>query len=295
MRVTNNLVFNSMINDISRTNEDILKTQETLASGKKVNKPSDDPVAMTSIISYQKLLARVEQYSRNVQSAQAYLTNADSALSSAETAVSRLSELATSQSSGTATAATRLSAASEVEGLYDELISLANTSVGGRYIFSGYKFTTEPFAPGGAYSGDNNETALFIGESNQYTYGITGNKVFKGVGISGGVDVFNIVQGFKTALETNDVTGIQNAIDTLDDANTQIVNMNVQIGARGNTLTSQKNWLDSFTTELNILVSNIEDADITKVATELVLEQTTLQALLAITARIDDLNIFKFI
>ncbi|MBI5682835.1 MAG: flagellar hook-associated protein FlgL [Deltaproteobacteria bacterium] len=294
MRVTNAMLFDTASRDISRTSEDILKTQEMLA-GKKVNRPSDDPVAMSNILDLRKVLARVTQYSRNVQSAQGYLTNAESSLSSVENTLSRLRELAVSQSSGTATAATRLSTASEVNDLYDELLAIGNTSVGGRYIFSGYKFTTVPFDSSGAYSGDNNETALFTGESNQYTYGVTGNKVFRGVGISGGVNVYQIVDDFKTALTSNDITGIQDAIDELDDAGTQITNIIAQIGARGNALGSQADYLDSFTAELEILVSGIEDADITKVATDLALQQTTLQALLTVAARVDELNIFKFI
>ncbi len=295
MRVTNNMLFDLLTNELLRSNERLLGTYETLSSGKKVNRPSDDPVAASGILDYKKILANLDQYKRNIQFAEEYLANTETALSEVTNTLSRLRELAVEQASDSATAETRLNASYEVDTLFNGLIAAGNTRFGDRYLFSGYLTTTQPFDTSGTYSGDNNESTLKIGQGITFTYGITGNKIFKGVGTTGGVDIYTIVQNFSTALQANNETNIQAAIATLDSSISQINDIVAELGARLNRLESQKEVIGGFRVEAEIILSGMEDADMTDVSIELAMNQTSLEALQLATSKVLELNIFRFI
>ncbi len=295
MRVTNKMLLSTLFNDISKTNTRLLKSYGQLASGKKINTPSDDPLAVHGILQYKRVISDTEQYQRNIQHAEGYLATSEAVISETTNNLSRLRELAVSQATGTATPETRLDTSFEVGELFNELISTGNSKFGDRYLFAGYLSDTVPFTSSGVYGGDSNETALQIGPSTTFSYGVTGNKLFKGVGFAGGVDIYQIVQDFKTALEGDNATEIQNAIGNLDNALNQVDKVTAQIGARINRIDAQKASLDSFLLEAQQLLSNAEDTDFTSVTTELALQQTTLEALLASSSRVNSLNIFNFI
>ncbi len=295
MRVTNKMLLSTLFNDISKTNTRLLKSYAQLASGKKINTPSDDPLAVHGILQYKRVISDTEQYQRNIQHAEGYLATSEAVISETTNNLSRLRELAVSQATGTATPETRLDTSFEVGELFKELISTGNSKFGDRYLFAGYLSDTSPFNSAGVYGGDNNESALQIGPLTNFTYGTTGNKLFKGVGFAAGVDIYQIVQDFKTALEGDNTTGIQTAIGNLDNALNQVDKVTAQIGARINRIDTQKASLDGFLLEAQQLLSNAEDADFTSVTTELALQQTTLEALLASSSRVNSLNIFNFI
>jgi len=289
------MVLSTLFNDLSRTNNRLLNNYNQLASGKKVNTPSDDPLAVRGILQYKQIISDTEQYQRNIQHAEGYLATSESVLAGVTNTLSRLREIAVSQGTDTANTETRLDTSFEVGELFNELISNGNSKFGDRYLFAGYLSDTAPFSSSGVYGGDSNETALKIGPSTTFTYGTTGNKLFKGVGFTGGVDIYQIVQDFKTALEGDNTTNIQNAIGNLDSALNQVDKVTAQVGARINRVDAQKTSLDSFLLEATQLLSNAEDADFTSVTTELSLQQTTLEALLASSSKVNTLNIFKFL
>ncbi|MFQ5330218.1 MAG: flagellar hook-associated protein FlgL [Thermodesulfobacteriota bacterium] len=295
MRVTNKMILSTLFNDISKTNTRLFKSYAQLASGKKVNTPSDDPLAVNGILQHKRIISDTEQYQRNIEHAKGYLATSESVMSELTNNLSRLRELAVSQGSGTANAETRLDISFEVGELFNQLVSAGNSKFGDRYLFAGHLSDTPPFDSVGAYGGDSSESALQIGPSTTFTYGTTGNKLFKGVGFTGGVDIYQVVDDFKTALVGNNTTNIQNAIGNLDSALNQVDKVTAQIGARINRVDAQKTSLDNFLLEATQLLSNAEETDFTSVTTELALQQTTLEALLASSSKVNTLNIFNFI
>ncbi|MBI5598585.1 MAG: flagellar hook-associated protein FlgL [Deltaproteobacteria bacterium] len=295
MRVTGNMLFEKLSGDIQGANERLFKTYETLSSGKSINAPSDDPVAISVVFGYKDVIAGLERYSRNIDFANAYLSSAETAVSHVSDTLVRLKELAIGQASGNSTAETRMNTSYEVGELYDGLIAAGNTRTGGRYIFSGYLSAAGAFDANGNYLGDSNAASLKIGPDAAFTYGFTGEKIFKGVGIPAGVDIYKIVGDFKTALETNNVAGLQTAIDDLDKAASQINDITAETGARMNRLDSEKDMIDGFSLEARTLLSGIEDADLAKVSIALATQQTTLQALQAAISKVFELNIFNFL
>jgi len=144
-RVTFRGTYNSMRESLMRYNRELTEANYKVATGKEVNKPSDDPVAIVSILGSRRNLAALEQYQRNITMADNWLKTTDGVLANAEDILSRARELAEQMATGTYTAQNRADTAVEIEGLILNLISLANTKLGGNQIFAGDKILTTPF------------------------------------------------------------------------------------------------------------------------------------------------------
>ncbi|VBB42513.1 putative Flagellin and related hook-associated proteins [uncultured Desulfatiglans sp.] len=146
MRVTNKLLADTVNQNLLRSVRDLLKTEEVVSSGKRINKPSDDPVGSARTLHYRRLLGAVGQYERNMNHADAWLKSTESALGTANDLLVRAKELAVYQASETASAETRAAAAAEVKVIWQEMLRLANTRFGETYIFAGHQTDSAPFA-----------------------------------------------------------------------------------------------------------------------------------------------------
>jgi flagellar hook-associated protein 3 len=116
-----------------------------VATGLRVNSPSDDPSASASMVVSLAESANVDQYTSNVNSLLPQMQTADSAISSMVSSLSSAITLGTSGANGTNSSSNRQAIASQVEGLLSTIISQANTSYEGVYVFAGSESTTPPF------------------------------------------------------------------------------------------------------------------------------------------------------
>ncbi len=144
MRVTQNMVSSQMLRNISNSYQQLSNSQQELSSGKKISKPSDDPVVASQGIAYRTDVAQVTQYTRNIDTANQWTQSSDSALNEANSVLQRVRELTVQASSDTATASDRKSIKSEVDQLTQQLSVIANTQVAGKYIFNGVNTGTPP-------------------------------------------------------------------------------------------------------------------------------------------------------
>lgn len=292
MRVTQNITYNTYINDIMRRHESLYKLSKQLSTGKAVNSPSDDPVKTDRILTSKSIVSGYEQYERNMDSGLSYLNTAEDTLASVKDALMSLQELATSAATGTADAVSRANTAASVSQLYDQLLSLANTNFDGKYIFAGYETGTSPFDQAGNYLGDANAYQIRINSTGYMTVGVNGGEVFKGTG--GGVDILQTVTDLITALSGNDSTGIQTAIGNLDQGFQQVSNAVSDIGGRITRITSAKDDLSNSRIEVETMISALEDADVAKVISELTLGQTALEAAMTSAGKVISVNIFDY-
>ena len=137
-------------------------------------------------------------------------------------------------------------------------------------------FSSRASTPG-YYDGDSAELFTDIGEGSPFAYGISGEAVFADRG-TGQVDIFEVMKNLKTAMENNDQPGIQNQINKLRDAHQQ-VQFNITIsGARMNRMEVARSYQADYEQRAADMLSKIEDADITKLATDLATMLLGLQA-----------------
>jgi len=295
VRVTTNILFETYIRDINRQYGSLFKTQRELTTGKKLSSPSDDPTRVGKLLDSKSFLSRLEQYERNIDSGVSYLGVSENALSDSNDLISRLKELAVLNATDTANPEMRKTAAIEAKSLFDGLRALANTSFEGGYIFAGNKRSNPPFDATGVYQGDTGERVININTNSSMTLGINGGKVFKGVGLTGGVDMFKVVTDLVTALNANDTAAIAASITSLESASTQVSNAIADVGGKNLKLTGTSKTITSFKLDLKISISGIEDSDITKVISELQLGNLALQAAMKSSAMISQQSLLNFL
>ena len=293
MRVTDRLLFDGLTRNLQRNSSELFRLQNIVSTGRKINKPSDDPVSISKILEYDELISRSDQYTENIDHAIGFLEVSDSALSGVGDILIRAKEIAIAQGNDTMNADDRQSASIEVQNLFEELVQLANTKLGDRYIFAGYKTQTEPFSSIGDYSGDSGEIMVEVGPGVTIKTNLPGDALFKGAG--GGIDIFTLLNDLKTNLENNDGDQIRGSLDSFDTANDIILNGRGDIGARLNRLDSTLSNTEDLKLEIMKLKSGLEDADIIKAVSDLALQQNVLEASRASSARIIEPTLLDFL
>ena len=146
IRVSENMKYNTIVNNLFRAQDSYNAAMEKMASQKKINRPSDDPVGMSRIVSLRKSRASVGQYRRNIDGCNSWIEITESKLSSVDDLLVNAQEIAIAQSTATASAGTRSISAVAVQQIMDGMLSLANSKYGDRYLFSGTRMDEEPFS-----------------------------------------------------------------------------------------------------------------------------------------------------
>ncbi|MGM0952458.1 MAG: flagellar hook-associated protein FlgL [Pseudomonadota bacterium] len=167
MRISSQQVFSGGINRLQGINSNLVDTQQQISTGKKVNKPSDDPVAAARILKLDQELRRVDTYQRNANLADNRLKQEESALESSVDIIHRVRELTVQAGSGSLSPNDRQSISAELKERLGQLANIANTrDASGEYIFSGFQGQTPAFAQDGAgdwkYQGDEGQRVLEI-------------------------------------------------------------------------------------------------------------------------------------
>lgn len=185
MRISSIEQFRQGIDSILDQQAKLNRTQQQLATGKNVLKPSDDPAVATQLLNLSALKANNVQYDRNIGTAENELELQESVLASSGNVLQRVRELVIQANNGTQGSQTRAAIADEISNLADELLQLSNTkSPSGEYIFSGYNSRTPAFAKSGAgyvYQGDQGQRLLQVSEDTQLAVRDNGAEVFQGM------------------------------------------------------------------------------------------------------------------
>lgn len=293
MRITQNLSYDAYVNDLMRRQEAIYRLNRQMATGHKVNSASDNPASAHAILTSKSLLSSIDQYDKNTDFGLAALSFTETALDRTKDALTRLQELAVTAATGLASAESRNLIKSEVDNLRSELIHLGNSNYEGRYVFAGYKTDAAAFDATGAFQGDSNTQQLKISPSGSISIGVNGGEVFRGT--AGGVDILQTVADFSAALAANDSAGVQSAITGLENSFNQVSSSVSDIGGRVSRLNATKEDFSAYRLEVKIKISDMEDADITTLISDLKSNQVALEAALASAGKVFSMNIFDYL
>src|SRR4051812_27533537 len=183
-RVSNLLRTNVSSGQITRTQEQLLKVQNELSTGKKLNTPSDDPGDAAIVQQLQKTLEQRDGYLTNLQHAQSTLSEADSAMGDLTSLVQQAQQIASANVGSDVTADQRTAAAAVVENLYNQALTLGNTQFEGQYLFGGDRSTDPPYvaeAGGIRYQGTGNDLLNQFDENTTQSFTVAAPAIFGGV------------------------------------------------------------------------------------------------------------------
>jgi len=290
MRVTQTQMSETIARYLFKQGQALSKKQEVVASGKQVNRPSDDPTGMGRILDYRKTLSTLEQYKRNIAHARVRVETSETVLDGVSEWVEKAIAVARDNTPGTGDTASWQAAASDVDNIRTQVLSLANTKVGGIFIFAGRQTDAPPFVYDGAtdqitYTGDNTADAdmhIAIGENAEITIKANGEEIFNGA-----QDVFAALKDLKDELDqpTPDPAVIKGIQGRLEEAALQIEKIRGLGSTTYKRLEVNENQLDQFIVNYEKLQSDTENADIAQAILELQSRETAYQTSLGVAAQ----------
>jgi flagellar hook-associated protein 3 FlgL len=181
-RVPEFLMYNKSQEAVTNVRDAMMKNQEKAVTGKRVNKPSDDPVNAMRSVMLKTQLQRDEQVSQNLEIAGNIVNITDSTLAELSDVIARAKELAIQMSStSNANDDVREAATKEIEQLRLRAIQLGNTRLGDRYIFGGYRTEAPPFDEGGNYFGDSGTFQIEVDKGQRLAVNLPGLYPFFGI------------------------------------------------------------------------------------------------------------------
>jgi flagellar hook-associated protein 3 FlgL len=294
MRVNPNPMLD-LLAALSRTRQDTQQALLELSSGRRVNQPSDDPAASAILVQNHDQVVFTARYLQSLSSIQGQFQTADSALSSVILSMTRALTLGVEGANGTLSDVDRAAVAAELQGVQDQLISLANTSFQGRPLFAGTLTSAPPFVkdtslPSGVrYDGNAAVNTIQIGDG----YPIAANKPGSQLFSAPGHDVFQAMTGLIQSMQSN--SGFDAAIVSLRDAFDYVSGQRVFYGNTMNQAQAQTTSLGTTKLQLSQQENNLVSSDIEAAASRLVNSQSATNATLAAIGKISQLSLFDFL
>jgi len=183
MRITNQIQQSSALQNIFRITEDLFEANQRIATGKRINKPSDDPFGIQDTLTIRSSIAQIKQFGRNIDNNRLFLNSGDSSLESVGLGLTRARELAQSSLGPSSDAQTRSIVAQEIQTILDQAIQEANTQVKGHFIFGGTDLLNPPYQVNGSglgaiYSGNSDSLEVEVGSNLTIPITRPGSEVF---------------------------------------------------------------------------------------------------------------------
>lgn len=182
MRISTLQMYKQSVESMQSQQSELHRTEAQLASGKRINKPSDDPTGAAKILDLNSTIGVIDQFSRNIVGAESALAFEENVIAGVNTSLQRVRELAIQGNNASNSDLDRQAIAVEIYQRLDELLEYSNTrDAHGEYIFGGFSVDKPPFAEVSGnivYQGDQGQRFVQIGEGTQTAVGDSGDSVF---------------------------------------------------------------------------------------------------------------------
>lgn len=295
IRVNPNIVPD-MVAGIAQTQEQLNQADQQIASGRTINQPSDNPAGIAALILNQAAQSQTDTFQVSVSNLQDRLQTADSALSSAVTAINRAISLGVEAGSSDLSGTDRQDIANQLTGIQQQLISIANTSYSGTYLFGGSLVETQPFtlnsssASGVTYNGNDSTVTAEINSGDSVATNVPGDQLF----LNSSGSVLGAIQQLITAIQNN--SGIAAASTALGTAATVFNGQRVSYDSTLTQLQSTGNFLTTEQTQLAAQENNIDAADLAKASSNFSQASVAYQSLIEAESNVLNLpNLLTFL
>ncbi len=302
MRVTQNITTSNFISYINKHAENLLKTQQQIATQKRINKSSDDPIGMGQVLGYRTNLALTDQYQENIQQGMTRLEFNEVTLDLASDLVNTARRLADDYSGSTLSVGERQSLARQVKDLYDQVMQMANSKFNGNYIFSGHATNTAPFTRdanfNATYNGDDGKLRIMVSDNVEVNIVADGRNIFQNAA-NGGVNIFDELKNLIDGLENPDpVAGsaqIEATVSVLQDGRNQINSRRSEYAPVLYRLQATDEHMTNLRPKVEEAMASLEQADITKAVVELQNLELAYETTIATAARIIQPSLLDFL
>ncbi|GAX59814.1 flagellin and related hook-associated protein [Candidatus Scalindua japonica] len=297
-RVNLETFINTTLSNVMQSTSNMNKLQEQISTGKKINRPSDDPAGAKKILSLRTEDLRLDQYASNIKTATQSLDFNASVLQNTSDILQRITDLTMQGVSDSTDQNGKKIIANEINQLLETILQTGNSKRLGRYAFGGTETTTEPFEATRNSSGNvsavtykgNRETIEYnIGAGIKAVVNLTGDEVFMRS------KLFNTIIKIRDNLSDGAVTFARNELNNLDAASKDILNGIAKAGGIANTLELSGNRITDTKLSLQEVLASTESADIAELVLKLSEQQNIFEASLASGSYIFKTSILNYL
>ena len=283
-RVTEGMLGRRLLSDLRASTHRIATAQRQIASGRRIDKPSDDPLATHNAMRLRSELGGIEQDKRTISDTKGWLDTTDSALNTITEVVHRARELAIQGANGAIGQTERNKLADEIDQLIETAKSAGNSSYGGRYVMAGQDTADPPYTPGAVdtYDGDTRLIARQIGPGVSVQINVPGvNVLGNGAAAENPPKLLRTLRTLAADLRSGNVAGLRGAaLNNLQKNLEDVTSARGTVGALSTRLESAEARLAQLEESTVSLLSENEDTDIAKAMIDLNTQQSVYQAAL---------------
>ena len=295
------------ITELGQIEQQAAQANQQVSSGLKITQPSDDPDQIDTLLQLRSDLARNTQIQSNLTLAQTDAQAADNALTSSIQLMDQAITLATQGSNATMTVAGQQAIAQEIQSIQQQMVANANTSVEGRYIFSGDTDSTQAytydFNSQATNSVDQGSTAAATRQiedpaGGSFAASLTAQQIFDDRNADGTYasdNVFQALNNLYNALMSGDGDTVAATVTSLQSASQHLNSMQSFYGEVEDRIQAGQTFANSYATQLQTEISNIQDADIPTAIMQMTQAGIAEEAALQMEAKMPQTTLFNYL
>jgi len=287
MRISAKIMADNIKANLAKQSAQLMNTQLKLASGKRINRPSDDHIGIGKVLGYRSTLSTIDQYRENITDSQTRVKYTETVLGQINDFLREAKSIASNPGTEDKTPL-----AEAIKDIRDQTLGLANSKYGKNYLFSGHLTDTPAFDSATyAYNGDGGSHRVVIGEGITVELEADGSQMF----IESGDNLFQVLDDLEAALTADDPVAIRAAVDPLERIGDRIQITRSGLASDYKRLEATNDYWSSFGNSVETMRSGVEDADITKTALDMQVQQTAYEVLLATAAQVIQPTLVDFL
>lgn len=290
MRINARLMAEHIKMNLAKQSSQLVETQLQLATGKRINKISDDPIGMGKVLDYRTAQNKISQYRENIVDANTRVAYTETILGQVSELIEDAKKIATNPDTEN-----KSPLAQQVANIREQLIGLANSKYSGNYIFAGDATDTAPFdsVSPHTYNGDDGSHQVVVGEGITIDIEADGSQIFT----DGTDNLFEVLENLETALSADpcDASAVDNTVDPLYRLADRVELARSENASDYKRLERTDAHWSSFYNAVENMRSTVEDADITQAAIDIQNQQTSYEILLATAADIIQPSLIDFL
>ena len=308
MKISTQLLFGRAAEQMSLVQNKMADTQAQLSQGKQLIKPSDAPDQAAVIQRMKSVMSRQESFNTSLATLNSRLQNEDTTLKSATNLLVRAKEIAVQSANDTLAPVNRKALASEMQGVRDQLLSLANAKDdNGNFLFSGSRSDKPAFGSPGpgqtpVYQGDQTRMTVMVGDQRTIPINRTGTDAFVSISrindVSGkpeGVGFFKVMDDLVAGINFSNGAAMQRGVVEMTSLLNGLTLAHADIGTDMNVVEQQTGVIEDKILNLKSNLSNVEDLDYATAITKMNQQMLSLQAAQSSFSKMAELTLFNYL
>ena len=287
MRISAKIMADHLKANMAKQSSQLIETQLKLTSGKRINKPSDDPSGIGKVLGYRSTISTIGQYRDNITEAQTRVKYTETIMGQIYDLLHEAKDIAANPGVDNKDILVET-----VNDIRNQALGLANSKYGNDYLFSGHRTDIPAFDSATfAYNGDSGSLKIMVGEGLSVKLEADGSQMFT----EGGDNLFQVIDDLGATLAADDPVAIQAAVNPLERIDDQLQIARSGLASDYRRLETTNDFWASFGNAVETMRQGVEDADIAQTAVDMQVQQTAYEVLLATSARVIQPSLMDFL